>query len=275
MSKRRKKRIRQKFKETVRRASEDGVLRKGEGINRAYQAALKAGINPDNLKNRLESITGRKGVKVKRGVKNIFGIDPKGDGGGGKPKKPDFFEETRTIEPSNEYSEPTKSWKPGKIEKRVANKWQKIRDRYKGPKRLDIKDRSTGRMKRFRKPTGGFDRKAYLAKVKSDTLSRYQELGGERKGKRFLGKEAPTPNLDKIPRKFGRSLDTVRSSLESIKKPTGNKLAKSVGMELTSGYTPKTDYGKSGLQLIGGSGRNTSSGPRRRKDMRTHARINR
>ena len=279
MSKKRKQRARKKFKQAVRQASKDGVVRKGEGLNKAYQAALKAGVKSDSLTKRLESITGRMGAKVKRGAKNIFGIDPKGDGGGGKPKKPDFFEETRTIDPSNNFSnddgDPKKGWKPGKIEKRVANRWEKIRDRYKGPQRLNIKDRSTGRMERFRKPTGGFDRKAYLAKVKGDTLSRYQELGGERKGKRFLGKEAPKPNLDKIPRKFSRSLDTVRSSLESIKKPTGNKLARSVGMELTSEYTPKTDYGKSGLQLIGGGGRNTSSGSRRRRDMRTHARINR
>jgi len=286
MSKRREKKKRRDakktFRQTIRQVTEDGVVRKGEGLNKAYQAALKAGVKSDSLKKKLESITGRKGAKVKRGVKNIFGIDPKGDGGGGKPKKPDFFEETRTIDPSNEYSDagsssPKPSWKPGKIEKRVEHRWEKIRDRYKGPQRLTIKDQSTGALKKYSKPSGGFDRKAYLEQVKGDTLARYRELGGERKGKRFLGQKAPTPNLDKIPRKFSRSLDTIRSSLESVKKPTGNKLARQVGKELTSGYTPKTDYRKSGLQLIGGGGRNTSSGPRRRgrRDMRTHARINR
>ena len=62
----------------------------------------------------------------------------------------------------------------------------------------------------------------------------------------------PTPDFDKIPTKYGRSLDNVRSSLSGIKKkPT----ADSVGSKLTKSYTPnpakKVTRKKRGLNILG------------------------
>lgn len=164
----------------------------------------------------------------------------------GKPKDNEFG---TTINPTND-TEPNKfkKWEPGEVEAAVKKNWNELKKQYSGPKRLKINTSNTGFLKKYENEKGNFQRSKFLSDIKSSTLERYKRKGGTAAS---LEKD-PTPDFDKIPTKYGRSLDNVRSSLSGIKKkPT----ADSVGSKLTKSYTPnpakKVTRKKRGLNILG------------------------
>ncbi len=187
-----------------------------------------------------------KGKKLKGINSNTPPDKSKKDKPKGKPKDNEFG---TTINPTND-TEPNKfkKWEPGEVEAAVKKNWNELKKQYSGPKRLKINTSNTGFLKKYENEKGNFQRSKFLSDIKSSTLERYKRKGGTAAS---LEKD-PTPDFDKIPTKYGRSLDNVRSSLSGIKKkPT----ADSVGSKLTKSYTPnpakKVTRKKRGLNILG------------------------
>jgi hypothetical protein len=161
----------------------------------------------------------------------------------GNVKKPNFG---LTIEPLD-YNK--KKFDPKAIAEGVKNKWSDLKKKYKGPQRLKVNIKDTGRLKKYQNnSTNNFDSAAYFKDIKAKIKDRYTSKGGTRENL----SQASSPNFDKIPNKYGRSLDNVRSSLSGIKKKT---TADSVGSKLTKSYTPnpakKVTRKKKGLNILG------------------------
>ena len=163
-----------------------------------------------------------------------------------KPKDKGFG---TTINPVND-GQPNKfkKWQPAKVEQTVKKNWNELKKQYSGPKRLKINSSNTGLLKKYENKKGNFERNKFLSDIKTSTSERYKRKGGTAAS---LKKE-PTPNFDKIPDEYGRSLNNVRSSLSGIKKkPT----ADSVGSKLTKSYTTapakKATRKKRGLNILG------------------------
>ncbi len=228
--------------------------KKNQTANKARRSDLrgrfKKDIFVDNAKAAgVKKISSRKDLKKIRDYLNKKDND-KGKGRNknrrkGKDKKDKTL---NTIKPISHKKKGTK-WDPGGVEKQVKNNWDKVKDQYKGPKRLKVNFKSTGLMKKYGSDKGdGFQRNKFLADIKSSALNRYKSKGGT---KANLDQDQ-TPNFDKIPDQYGRTLNAVRGSLSGIKKsPT----ADSVGSKLTKSYTPAPDKKatrkKRGLNILG------------------------
>ena len=276
------------FRQAVRQAvKDDGNIRAPE-IRDALNAARKAGIKNDKyFTKKLESIAGRTGAKVKPGARNLLGINTENDGGGNKEGDTEPFN-AQTVDPLpyGKNARGAKKWAPKRIEVDVKTRWNQIKEKYKGPQRLKVYYKPTGLLKKYSKTDGGFRRNKFIRDTKSSAFERYKTLGGirDRQGA-VMSQTAPTPKFDKVPRQYSKSLNAVRSSLSGIQKRGGPELANKVGKQLSGQYTPKSDYGSRGLDLIGPSPNpkvSNSGGPgpsrKRRKQsmgLRTHARINR
>ena len=162
----------------------------------------------------------------------------------GKVKKPNFG---LTIEPLDGIN--AKKFNPKAVAEGVKSNWSGLKKKYKGPQRLKVNIKDTGRLKKYQNnSTNNFDSAAYFKDIKAKIKNRYTRKGGTRKDL----SQASNPNFDKIPDKYGRSLDKVRSSLSGIKKKT---TANSVGRKLTKSYTPnpakKVTRKKKGLNILG------------------------
>ena len=282
MAKKNKKaKAKKQFKQSVRAALTDDSQRKKRvsrsEIKKSVKKARRLGVGDKFLRRNAEKLveaTGKKGAKLRSGARKLLGI--KNDRPKPKPDKDPFEAETIDYKPR---PNALKKWKPEKIEQSVKKRWDEIKSKYKGPQRLTIKHNATGLMKKYGKEDGGFDRKKFLSDTKTSAFERYKALGGIRDKKRVLSQNPPKPKFDKIPGEYSESLNAVRSSLSGIKKRGGPELAKKVGKQLSGQYTPKSDYGSRGLDLIGPSNSPGSAPSRRRRKqsmgLRTHARINR
>ena len=282
MAKKNKKaKAKKQFKQSVRAALTDDSQRKKRvsrsEIKKSVKKARRLGVGDKFLRRNAEKLveaTGKKGAKLRSGARKLLGI--KNDRPKPKPDKDPFEAETIDYKPR---PNALKKWKPGKIEQSVKQRWNEIKSKYKGPQRLTIKHNATGLMKKYGKEDGGFDRKKFLSDTKTSAFERYKALGGIRDKKRVLSRTPPKPKFDKIPGEYSESLNAVRSSLSGIQKRGGPELAKKVGKQLSGQYTPKSDYGSRGLDLIGPSNSPGSAPSRKRRKqsmgLRTHARINR
>ena len=286
MAKKNKKaKAKKQFKQSVRAALTDDSQRKKRvsrsEIKKSVKKARRLGVGDKFLRRNAEKLveaTGKKGAKLRSGARKLLGIKkdrPKPDRS--KPDKDPFEAETIDYKPR---PNALKKWKPEEIERSVKNRWDEIKSKYKGPQRLTIKHKATGLMKKYGKEDDGFDRKKFLSDTKTSTFERYKALGGIKdKKSSVMSRTAPKPKFDKIPGQYSESLNAVRSSLSGIQKRGGPELAKKVGKQLSGQYTPKTDYGSRGLDLIGPSNSPGSAPSRRRRKqsmgLRTHARINR
>ena len=199
----------------------------------------------------------KKGKKKDKKLKGINSDKPvavpnesKKDKTQNKPKdKPKDKSFGTTINPVND-GQPNKfkKWQPAKVEQTVKKNWKQLKKQYSGPQRLKINSSNTGFLKKYENKKGKFERNKFLSDIKTSTLERYKRKGGTAAS---LKKE-PTPDFDKIPDEYGRSLNNVRSSLSGIKKkPT----ADSVGSKLTKSYTSeptkKTTRKRRGLNILG------------------------
>ena len=282
MAKKNKKaKAKKQFKQSVRAALTDDSQRKKRvsrsEIKKSVKKARRQGVGDKFLRRNAEKLveaTGKKGAKLRSGARKLLGI--KNDRPKPKPDKDPFEAETIDYKPR---PNALKKWKPEKIEQSVKKRWDEIKSKYKGPQRLTIKHNATGLMKKYGKEDGGFDRKKFLSDTKTSAFERYKALGGIRDKKRVLSQNPPKPKFDKIPGEYSESLNAVRSSLSGIQKRGGPELAKKVGKQLSGQYTPKSDYGSRGLDLIGPSNSPGSAPSRKRRKqsmgLRTHARINR
>jgi hypothetical protein len=282
MAKKNKKaKAKKQFKQSVRAALTDDSQRKKRvsrsEIKKSVKKARRLGVGDKFLRRNAEKLveaTGKKGAKLRSGARKLLGI--KNDRPKPKPDKDPFEAETIDYKPR---PNALKKWKPEKIEQSVKKRWDEIKSKYKGPQRLTIKHNATGLMKKYGKEDGGFDRKKFLSDTKTSAFERYKALGGIRDKKRVLSRTPPKPKFDKIPGEYSESLNAVRSSLSGIQKRGGPELAKKVGKQLSGQYTPKSDYGSRGLDLIGPSNSPGSAPSRKRRKqsmgLRTHARINR
>ena len=162
----------------------------------------------------------------------------------GKVKKPNFGSTIKPLDGIN-----GKKFNPKAIAEGVKSNWSDLKKKYKGPQRLKVNIKDTGRLKKYQNnSTNNFDSASYFKDIKAKIKDRYTSKGGTRKNL----SQASSPNFDKIPNKYGRSLDNVRSSLSGIKKKT---TADSVGSKLTKSYTPnpakKVTRKKKGLNILG------------------------
>lgn len=217
--------------------------------NKARRSDLRGRFKKDIFVDNAKA-AGVKKIRSRKDLKKIRDFLSKKDKtkGGDKKKKVKKKKTLQTIKPIS-HKRKGKKWDPGGVEKQVKNNWDKIKDQYTGPKRLNVNFKSTGLLKKYGSEKGdGFQRNKFLADIKSSTLNRYKSKGGS---KANLDQET-TPNFDKIPDQYGRTLNAVRGSLSGIKKsPT----ADSVGSKLTKSYTPAPDKKatrkKRGLNILG------------------------
>ena len=80
--KKKRKEAKRDFRQAVRQAAKDGEIRRPE-IRQALKNAEEAGVKTDFLTKKLQGISDRKDATIKRGAKDLLGIDPKPDGGDG------------------------------------------------------------------------------------------------------------------------------------------------------------------------------------------------
>ncbi len=228
--------------------------KKNQTANKARRSDLRGRFKKDVFVDNAKA-AGVKKIRSRKDLKKIRDFLNKKDKDKGRNKNKnrrkgkDKKDKTlQTIKPISHKKKGTK-WDPGGVEKQVKNNWDNVKDQYKGPKRLKVNFKSTGLMKKYGSDKGdGFKRSKFLADIKSSALNRYKSKGGT---KANLDQEQ-TPNFDKIPDQYGRTLNAVRGSLSGIKKsPT----ADSVGSKLTKSYAPAPDKKatrkKRGLNILG------------------------